>query len=89
MDPEATAEVARQYPDIIVGIKTAHYTGPEWTAVDRAVEAGTVANIPVMVDFGNFDPARPFEELVTKHLRPGDIYTHTSHAAVPMLRRER
>jgi dihydroorotase len=76
MDPEATAKVARQYPDIIVGVKTAHFTGPEWTAVDRAVAAGTAANIPVAVDFGNFNPARPFEELVTKHLRPGDWYTH-------------
>ena len=37
---------------MIVGIKTAHYTGPEWAPVERAVEAGTMANIPVMVDFG-------------------------------------
>ena len=89
MDPEATAKVARQYPDIIVGIKTAHFTGPEWTAVDRAVAAGTAANIPVAVDFGNFNPARPFEELVTKHLRPGDWYTHMYTQRVPVLRRER
>ena len=39
-------------PGVIVGIKTAHYAGPEWTPVERAVEAGTIANIPVMVDFG-------------------------------------
>ena len=83
MDPEATAKVARQYPDIIVGVKTAHFTGPEWTAVDRAVAAGTAANIPVAVDFGNFNPARPFEELVTKHLRPGDWYTHMYTQRVP------
>ena len=83
MDAEATAKVARQYPDIIVGIKTAHFTGPEWTAVDRAVAAGTAANIPVAVDFGNFNPARPFEELVTKHLRPGDWYTHMYTQRVP------
>jgi dihydroorotase len=30
-----------------------------------------------MVDFGHFVPERPFQELVLKHLRPGDIYTHT------------
>jgi dihydroorotase len=83
MQPEATAKVARQYPEIIVGIKTAHFTGPEWTAVDRAVAAGTAANIPVAVDFGNFNPARPFEELVTKHLRPGDWYTHMYTQRVP------
>jgi dihydroorotase len=83
MQPEETAKVARQHPDIIVGVKTAHFAGPEWTAVDRAVEAGTAANIPVAVDFGNFNPARPFEELVTKHLRPGDWYTHMYTQRVP------
>ncbi len=29
-----------------------------------------------MVDFGNDFPQRPIEDLLTKHLRPGDIYTH-------------
>lgn len=85
MDPQATAELAKNNQDIVVGIKTAHYAGPEWTAVERAVEAGTLANIPVMVDFGEFRPERPFQELVLKKLRPGDIYTHTYIGAVPML----
>ena len=58
------------------GVKTAHYEGPEWDPVDRAVEAGKLANVPIMVDFGHFVPERPFQELVLKHLRPGDIYTH-------------
>ncbi len=83
MEPEQTARVARQYPDVIVGVKTAHFRGPEWTAVDRAVAAGTTANIPVAVDFGNFNPARPFDELVTRHLRPGDWYTHMYTQRVP------
>jgi dihydroorotase len=85
MDAKATAEQAEKYKEIVVGVKTAHYTGPEWTPVERAVEAGTAANIPVMVDFGDFRPERPFQELVTKKLRPGDIYTHTYLDAVPML----
>jgi dihydroorotase len=38
-----------------------------------------------MVDFGNFRSERPFQELVGKHLRPGDIYTHMYLGAVPML----
>ena len=61
---------------LIVGIKTAHYEGPEWTPVEHAVEAGTLADIPVMVDFGANKPERPIGELLTKKLRPGDIYTH-------------
>ena len=85
MDPKATAAAAKKYKDFVVGIKTAHYRGPEWVAVDRAVEAGTLADIPIMVDFGTFRPERPFEELVLDHLRPGDMYTHTYHGSVPML----
>jgi dihydroorotase len=77
MDAAATAKVALENKDVVVGIKTAHYTGPEWTPVDRAVEAGTKANIPVMVDFGTNHPdSRPLEKLLTEKLRPGDIYTH-------------
>ena len=85
MDADATAKMAKQYPDTIVGVKTAHYEGPEWDPVERAVEAATKANIPVMVDFGIFRDERPFEELVTKKLRPGDMYTHTYLGRVPML----
>jgi dihydroorotase len=77
MDGEATGAMALKYPQTIVGIKTAHYTGPEWTPVEQAVIAGTKANIPVMVDFGTDHPeSRPLYDLLTKKLRPGDIYTH-------------
>jgi len=76
MDGQATAAMALKYPQTIVGIKTAHYEGLEWTPVEQAVIAGTVANIPVMVDFGRDQPTRPIYDLMTKKLRPGDIYTH-------------
>jgi len=76
MEAKPTAEMALRYKDLVVGIKTAHYAGPEWKPVEQAVEAGTLANIPVMVDFGSNLPERPVSELLTKKLRPGDIYTH-------------
>jgi dihydroorotase len=76
MEAAPTAEKAKKHPGLIVGIKTAHYAGPEWTPVERAVEAGTIANVPVMVDFGTDRPERPVGDLVAKKLRPGDIYTH-------------
>ncbi len=76
MDAKMAAYAANQYKQDIVGFKVAHYIGPEWLPVDRAVEAGTLANIPVIVDFGGNDPAKPIEELFMKHLRPGDIFTH-------------
>lgn len=85
MEPEKTAEMAKRYPDLVVGIKIAHYKGPEWVAVERAVEAGKLANVPVMVDFADFRAERPFQDLVGHKLRPGDIYTHTYLRAVPML----
>jgi dihydroorotase len=76
MEAAPTAAMAQKFPGVIVGIKTAHFSGPEWAPVERAVEAGTAANVPVMVDFGSNRAERPLRELVTKKLRPGDIYTH-------------
>jgi dihydroorotase len=38
-----------------------------------------------MIDFGQFRPERPFQDLVLQKLRPGDIYTHAFYAPVPML----
>lgn len=76
MDPQPAAEMAKRHAGLIVGIKTAHYAGPEWTPVEHAVQAGTLANIPVMVDFGTNHKERPLAVLLTQKLRPGDIYTH-------------
>jgi dihydroorotase len=76
MDPKPAAEMALKHKGLIIGIKTAHYPGPEWTPVENAVKAGTVANIPVMVDFGSNRPQRPISVLFAEKLRPGDIYTH-------------
>jgi len=78
MNPVMTSYmITRLFPDIIVGIKSAHYWGPDFTQVDRAVEAGRLANVPVMVDLGEHHPPLSIEELFMKHLRPGDIWTHT------------
>jgi dihydroorotase len=76
MDGKLTGEKARQFPGVIVGVKSAHFTGPEWKPYDQAVIAGDLANIPVMIDYGARRIERPLLELVSTHLRPGDIYTH-------------
>jgi dihydroorotase len=77
MNPEQTAYmINRLFPDILVGIKAAHYWGG-FTQVERAVEAGKLANVPVMVDFGEHNPPNSIEELFMKKLRPGDMFTHT------------
>jgi dihydroorotase len=76
MQVAPTAWMAMRYPDTIVGIKSAHFSGPEWTPYIRSVDVGNIAHIPVMVDYGSNRPERPLYDLLTKYLRPGDIYTH-------------
>ena len=82
MDAKLTAMRIGQHKDVIVGVKVAHYNGPEWDPVTRAVQAGRDGNVPVMVDFGGHTPPLALEDLLLKHLRPGDILTHT-YAHVP------
>lgn len=76
MDPKLTGEYALKNSKDIVGIKLAHYSGREWEPTDRTVEAGRIANMPAMIDFGGADPPLSIEELFMDHLRPGDIFTH-------------
>jgi dihydroorotase len=76
MDGKLAGITAKRYHDQIVGVKVAHFVGADWTPVDEAVKAGNLANTPVMIDFGGSTPPLPIEELFTKHLRPGDIFTH-------------
>ncbi len=75
MDAQRTADTALAHKEHVVGFKVAHFTGSEWTPVKRGVEAGKLANMPVMIDLNSLFFS--IEDLFTKHLRPGDIYTHT------------
>ncbi len=77
MDARLTANTAKKFSDVVVGVKVAHYAGPEWDPVERGVEAGTLADIPVMIDFGGVIPELSLETLLMEKLRPGDILTHT------------
>ena len=76
MDPEATANKAKQYPGIIVGVKLAHYSGQNWEPTNRVVKAGSLGDIPVMIDFGGSDIHLDMKTLLMEKLRPGDIFTH-------------
>ena len=92
MDSRLCAATVKRYPDIIVGVKTAHYwTGPPWdaehvpwAAVDRAIECGTMANVPVMFDFWPRED-RTYEDLILKKMRPGDIHTHVFAQQFPII----
>ena len=84
MEPVPAAETIQQYPDILVGVKTAHFGGAGWEAVDRAVEAGELCGKPAMVDFSP-RPTRTYEDLLLHHLRPGDLQTHVYAPHFPLL----
>lgn len=85
LNPQVTAKMAMANKDVVVGIKSAHWWAPNYISVERAVEAGKLANIPVMVDFGYFLANRPYSHMVTEILRPGDISTHCFRWPAPLL----
>ncbi len=82
-DAELAAAAVEAYPEICVGIKTAHYwthadydaLHTPWAAVDQSIRAAALCGKPVMYDFWP-RPERPYEDLVLKKARPGDIHTH-------------
>jgi dihydroorotase len=76
LDPEGVVKIAKANPDVVVGVKSAHYGGAGWASIDRAVEASRKTNLPVMVDFGIITPERNLDGLLRDKLRKGDIYTH-------------
>lgn len=85
MSAELTAAMAEKHKDVVVGIKAAHWRAPDFTSVERAVAAGELADIPVMVDFGYWLPERPYETMISEILRPGDMSTHFYRWLAPLL----
>lgn len=84
MNVEKAVAMVRKHKDVIVGIKTAHYQPPDWIAVDNAVKAASESGTVCMVDF-HPKPGRGYEELITKHMRPGDLHTHFYGRLTPQL----
>lgn len=76
MDANLTVEMINNYPDLIVGIKLAHFNGYNWRPVDEVTKAGRLSERPVMIDFGGSKPEMNLDSLLNYKLRKGDIYTH-------------
>ena len=91
MDVKLCADTIKRYQDLIIGVKTAHYwtnlpwdaAHAPWSAVDRAIERATAANVPIMVDFWP-RADRSYEDLILKKMRPGDIHTHVFAQQFPI-----
>jgi len=92
MDVNRCAETIKKYPDLIVGVKTAHYWPDRpwdgehtpWAAVDRAIACGEATNRPVMFDFWP-RPDRTYADLILQKARPGDIHTHVFAQQFPII----
>jgi dihydroorotase len=77
MDPQATAREILKHPDLIVGIKNAHFGGEGFISVDRAVEAGRLSDRPVILDNNILSwTGRDTRTKVLEKMRPGDLHTH-------------
>ncbi len=83
MSAELTENKIAQRPDLIVGVKVAHYGGPDWEPLDRGVEAAKRTGTFVMVDQSP-SASRPMDEMILKHMRDGDIVTHCYAVSKPM-----
>lgn len=91
--PALVAQMARAFPGVVVAIKTAHYwvgrpydaDHAPWASVDSMVEAAELSGLPCMADFQPNGPERTYQDLVLKHLRPGDIHTHVYAQQFPIL----
>jgi len=92
MDVQRCADAINRYPDLIVGVKTAHYWTEQpwdgehipWAAVDRAIACAEATNRPVMFDFWP-RPDRTYADLILKKARPGDIHTHVFAQQFPII----
>lgn len=77
MDPVTCVEIAREHPDVIVGIKVRL---GKWASGDQgmapfeyALQVAEEANLPMMVHID--DPPPSYAEVVAR-LRTGDVLTH-------------
>lgn len=91
INPKIAAAVALSWPDIIVGIKSAHYWAkheeqahPAWASIDGAREAAALCGKGVMVDSIPVLPERSYPAILAR-LEPGDIHTHVFAQQFPLL----
>jgi dihydroorotase len=83
-DVVGAIEMIERHSELIVGIKSAHYMGAGFDSIDAAVHVGRLTRTPIMVDFW-VKPTSTYEDMLLKHLRPGDMHTHFYARQFPIL----
>ncbi len=83
MNAQLTAAKIAQRPDLIVGIKVAHYAGPGWDPLNRGVAAANETDTFVMVDQTPIS-SRPMNDMMLEHMQTGDVVTHCYASSKPM-----
>ena len=74
MRPSKVFELAKKYPDIIVGVKIGHFESESWRPFELAIEACENASLPLFVECHL--PHYSLEDQLNR-MRPGDILTHS------------
>ena len=83
MDPGPCAAAVRQHPELLVGVKSAHFSGPGWESAGGGIAAARQSDTIVMIDFAP-QPTRTYQELLER-MGPGDMHTHMYAAHIPLL----
>ncbi|MEO9005412.1 MAG: amidohydrolase/deacetylase family metallohydrolase [Ginsengibacter sp.] len=73
MDPSKKYEIAKKYPDIIVGICIGHYSGEDWAPFEKAEKDARSLNMPLFVECHL--PKLSLQGQFSR-MRSGDILTH-------------
>ena len=78
MDPAATAAKIKQYPEILVGVKTAHFSLPGWACGGTGHRGGADRRQAGDARQLHLQQQRPEYRATSccKLMRPGDIHTH-------------
>ena len=87
------AAMIEQFPNDIVGIKSAHYgegqniegvPNTPWAGIDQAITCGNLTHKPIMLDTSPV-AGRSYEDIIDRRLRPGDIHTHVFAQQFPII----
>jgi dihydroorotase len=83
MSARRCADTILQYPQHLVGTKSAHFGGLGWESTGGAIEAARLSNSITMVDFSP-KPERTYAEMLAR-FSPGDIHTHVYSTRTTLL----